>query len=111
MSALAPSERSAALSRLRRVDRVVAVMAAIIAPVLVWLIATVGFGQQLYQPRFGGTAPQELSIWLVAIVAGIAALAAVGVLALIERINRRPAQVWLMVSTAVLVLSVGGPLT
>ena len=111
MSALAPSERSAALSRLRRVDRVVAVMAAIIAPVLVWLTATVGFGQPLYQPGFGGTAPQELSIWLVAIVAGIAALAAVGVLALIERINRRPAQVWLMVSTAVLILSLGGPLS
>lgn len=76
-----------------------------------WLIATVGFGLHLYQPGFGGSAPQELSIWLVAAVAGIAALAGVGVLALIERINRRPAQAWLVVSTAVLILSLGGPLS
>jgi hypothetical protein len=111
MSAFARSRRPATLSRLRRGDRVVAVLAAVIAPVLVWLIATVGLGQQLYQPGFGGSAPQELSIWLVAAVAGIGALAGAGVLALIERINRRPAQVWLVVSTAALILSLGGPLS
>ena len=111
MSAFARSKRPATLSRLRRGDRVVAVLATVIAPVLVWLIATVGFGQHLYQPGFGGSAPQELSIWLVAIVAGIAAIAGAGVLALIERINPRPAQVWLVVSTAVLILSLGGPLS
>jgi len=111
MSALARSKRPATLSRLRRGDRVVPVIATVIAPVLVWLVATVGFGQQLYQPGFGGSAPQDLSVWLVAAVAGIAALAGVGVLALIERINRRPARVWLVVSTAVLILSVGGPLS
>ena len=111
MSAFERSKRPATLSRLRRGDRVVAVLAAVIAPVIVWLIATVGFGQHLYQPGFGGSAPQELSIWLVAAAAGIAALAGAGVLALIERINRRPAQVWLVVSTAVLILSLGGPLS
>jgi hypothetical protein len=110
MSALARSKRPATLSR-RRGDRVVAVIATVIAPVLVWLVATVGFGQRLYQPGFGGSAPQELSIWLVAAVAGIAALAGAGVLALIDRISRRPAQVWLLVSTAVLILSLGGPLS
>jgi Family of unknown function (DUF6069) len=76
-----------------------------------WLIATVGFGQHLYQPGFGGSAPQELSIWLVAAIAGIAALAGAGVLALIERVDRRPAQVWLVISTAGLILSLGGPLS
>jgi hypothetical protein len=111
MSAFARSRRPAALSRLRRSDRVVAVLATIMAPALVWLIATVGFGQHLYQPGFAGSAPQELNIWLAAAVAGIAALAGAGVLALIERIKRRPAQVWLVVSTAVLILSLGGPLS
>ncbi len=111
MSAFARSRRPATLSGLRRGDRAVAVIAAMIAPALVWLVATVGFGQHLYQPGFGGSAPQELSIWLVAATAGIAALAGAGVLALIERINRRPAQVWLVVSTAVLILSLGGPLS
>jgi hypothetical protein len=96
MSAFARSKRPATLSRLRRGDRVVAVLAAVVAPEFVWLIATVGFGQHLYQPGFGGSAPQELSIWLVAAVAGIAALAGAGVLALIERVDRRPAQVWLV---------------
>jgi len=111
MSAFARSKPLATPSRLRRGDRVVVVLAAVIAPALVWLVATVGFGQHLYQPGFGGSAPQELSIWLAAVVAGIAALAGAGVLALIERINRRPAQVWLVVSTAALILSLGGPLS
>jgi hypothetical protein len=111
MSAFARSKRPATLSRLRRGDRVVAVLATVIAPALVWLIATVGFGPHRDQPGFGGSAPQELSIWLVAAVAGIAALAGAGVLALIERINRRPTQVWLVVSTVVLILSLGGPLS
>jgi hypothetical protein len=111
MSASAQPKRPETLSRLRRSDRVVAVIAAIIAPVLVWLVATVGFGQQLYSPGFGGTAPQELSIWLVAATAGIAALAAAGVLALIERFSKRPARVWLVVSTAVLIVSLGAPLS
>src|SRR5258705_6293488 len=100
MSAFARSKRPATLSRLRRGDRVVAVIATVIAPVLVWLVATFGFGQHLYQPGFGDSAPRELSIWLVAAVAGIAALAGVGVLALVERINRRPAPVWVVGSTA-----------
>ena len=111
MSAFARSKRPATLSGLRRGERVVAVLATVVAAALVWLIATVGFGEQLYQPGFGGSAPQELSIWLVAAVAGIAALAGAGVLALIERIKRRPAQVWLVVSAAVLILSLGGPLS
>ena len=111
MSALARSNRPETLSRLRRGDRVVAVIATVTAPVLVWLVATVGFGQQLYQPGFDASAPQELSIWLVAATAGIAALAGAGVLAVIERLSRRPAQVWLVASTAVLVLSLGAPLS
>ncbi len=90
MSALAPSERFTTLSWLRRGDRVIAVLATVIGPALVWLIATVGFGRHLYQPGFGGSAPQELNIWEVAIVAGLAALAAAEVLERIERINRRP---------------------
>lgn len=110
MSAISGSKRRAT-GRLRWGDRVVAVLAAAIAPVIVWLIATVGFGQHLYQPGFAGNAPQELSIWLVAAAAGLASLAGVGVLALIERFTRRPARVWLVVSTAVLILSLGGPLS
>ena len=111
MSAFARSRRPETLKRVRRSDRAVAVIATIIGPMLVWLVATVGFGQQLYSPGFGGTAPQELSIWLVAATAGIAALAGAGVLALIERFSRRPAQVWLVVSTAVLIVSLGAPLS
>src|SRR5882672_5417684 len=41
----------------------------------------------------------------------VAGLAATGVLALIERMNRRPARVWLVVSTTVLILSLGAPLS
>ena len=111
MSALARSKRPETLSRLRRGDRVVAVLLAMIATALIFLIATLGFGQKLYAPGFGGSAPQELSIWLVAATAGIAGLAAVGVLALIERVSRRPAQVWLVVSTTVLIVSLGAPLS
>ena len=111
MTATARSKSLGPLSRLRRRDRVIAVLVTVIATELVFLVATLGFGEQLYQPGFGGSAPQELSIWLVAATAGIAGLAAVGVLALIERIGDRPAQVWLVVSTTVLILSLGIPLT
>jgi hypothetical protein len=95
----------------RQGDRVVAVLVTVIADAVVFLIATLGFGQQLQAPGFGGSAPQELSIWLVAATAGIAGLAATGVLALIERNSRRPAQVWLVASTVVLILSLGAPLS
>jgi len=97
--------------RLRRGDRVVAVLVAMIATALVFLVATLGFGQQLYAPGFDGSPPQELSIWLVAATAGVAGVAAVGVLAVIERISRRPARVWLVVSTTVLIVSLGAPLS
>jgi uncharacterized protein DUF6069 len=97
--------------RLRPGDRAVAVVVTMTATALVFLIATLGFGQQLYAPGFGGSGPQELSIWLVAATAGIAGLAATGVLALIERITRRPARVWLVISTTVLILSLGAPLS
>ena len=111
MSTFAKSTRLATLRRLRRGDRVVAVIVGVLAAALVWLIATLGFGQHLYQPGFGGTASRELSIWSVAAVAGIAGLAGTGVLALIERISRRPARVWLVVSTTLLIFSLGGPLS
>jgi hypothetical protein len=111
MSAFARSKRLATLTQLRRGDRVVAVLVTVIATALVFLVARLGFGQQLYQPGFGGSASQALSIWLVAATAGIAGLAGAGVLALIERINRRPVQVWLVVSTTVLILSLGVPLS
>jgi hypothetical protein len=110
MSAFAP-RRVATISRLRQSDRVVAVLAPVIATALVWLIATLGFGLDLHQPGFGGSAPQQLSIWWVAVIAGVAGLVAAGALALIERINRRPARVWLVVSTTLLILSLGLPLT
>ena len=95
----------------RRGDRVVAMLVTVIADAVVFLIATLGFGQHLQAPGFGGSAPQELSTWLVAATAGIAGLAATGVLALIERNSRRPAQVWLVVATTVLILSLGAPIS
>jgi uncharacterized protein DUF6069 len=111
MSAIARSTGPSTFRRLARNDRVGAVLASVVGPALVWLVATVGFGETLYQPGFGGVAPQELGILPVVVTAGIAGLAGAGVLALIERRSRRPAQVWLVVSTAVLVLSLGAPLS
>ena len=111
MSAIARSKGPSSVSRLGRSDRVAAVLAAVLGPALVWLAATVGLDLTLYQPGFGGVAPQELGILPVVITAGVAALAGAGVLALIERRSRRPAQVWLVVSTAVLILSLGAPLS
>jgi Family of unknown function (DUF6069) len=91
-------------------NRVVAVVVAMIATALVFLIVTLGFAQALYTPGFGGSPPQELSIWLVAATAGVAGVAAVGVLAVIERITRRPARAWSVVSTTALIVSLGAPL-
>jgi Family of unknown function (DUF6069) len=96
--------------RLRRSERVVAVLVSMMATAVVFLIATTSFGQHLNQPGFGGGPPQELTIWFVAATAGVAGLAAIGVLAAIERVSRRPAQVWLVASTTLLILSLGAPL-
>lgn len=110
MSGFAPSKQ-AIFGRLRRGDRVVAVFITALTAAVVWLIATLGFGQHLDQPGFGGSPAEELSIWFTAAFAGTAGLAAIGVLALIERVSRRPARVWLVVSTMLLILSLGAPLS
>jgi hypothetical protein len=92
-------------------ERAVGILSALIAASIVWLIATLGFGLSLYQPGFGGSAPQPLGIGWVAGVAAVAGLAAWGVLTLVERLSRRPARMWLVIATTVLIGSLGGPLS
>src|SRR5450755_3894068 len=111
MSTLARARYGTTASRSRRRRHVGAVLAAVVATGLVWLIATTGFGLDLYQPGFGSMAPQQLTMWWAAAITGLAGLAAWGVLAIIERFSRRPTRAWLVVSVSVLVLSLGGPLS
>lgn len=91
--------------------RAAGVLSALIAASLVWLVATIGLSVDLYQPGFGGSAPQPLDITWVAGVAAVAGLAAWGVLTLIERLSRRPSRMWLVIATTVLIGSLGGPLS
>jgi hypothetical protein len=95
----------------RQTERLLAVAGAAGASLLVWLVATAGFGLELSQPGFGSQAPQALSLWWVVAIAAIAGLAASGVLTLIERLTRRAPVVWLAVSLVVLVISLGGPMS
>jgi Family of unknown function (DUF6069) len=111
MSSLAFSGHGTTASGSRRLRDLGAVLAAVVATGLVWLIATTGFGLDLYQPGFGTMAPQQLTMWWAAATTGLAGLAAWGVLAIIERFSRRPARACLVVSVGLLVLSLGGPLS
>src|SRR5690554_6302336 len=84
------------------------IAAAVLGPVLVWLIAElVGWEVAV---RMNG-AEQAISGVTVAVSAAVAALAAWGVKAAIDRMFRHPASWWLTVSLAVAVLSLLGPLT
>lgn len=89
--------------------RAAAVAGAVVAPVLIWVVATLlGVDIAVYQ----GT-PTPVPVGLVA-VAGASLLVSLvgwGLLALLERRVARAARWWTVVALVVLVLSLAAPLT
>ncbi len=101
-----PSAPSAARPTARRAA---AVAGAVVAPVLIWVAATL-LGVDL-AVRQGS--PTPVPVGLVAVVGAslLASLVGWGLLALLERWTARAARWWTTVAVVVLVLSLSGPLT
>ena len=92
--------------------RLLAAPAAALAAVGVWAVAELAFGLELRQPAFGsGQRPQDLGAPFVALVSAFAALAGWATLAATERFTARARRGWATVAAAVLLLSLGAPLS
>jgi hypothetical protein len=102
-TAAASSARTRPHHRLRAIG----VLAAVLAPTLIWLVAVPGLGAELVvtdgtrQPP----APFELGLGAIVTFALVPALLGWGVLALLERLTRRARTVWTVLATGLLVLS------
>jgi Family of unknown function (DUF6069) len=96
----------------RRLRRVAAVLTAVTAAVVLWAIAVHAAGVDLRSPGFGHSQePAALNPGTVAVVSGLAGLAAWGLLALLERSTQRPRQIWTAAALIALVASLGAPLS
>lgn len=85
-------------------SRAAGVALAVAASIAVWAVASLaGTSLEVSSPLVGTL---QISAILVIASALVLALAAWGVLALLERFARRPGTVWTIVGTAVLVLAV-----
>lgn len=108
MSTIAAPARTRRLSR--RALRVLAVAGSALAALCVWVLATAAFDLDLRQPAFQtGEPAQELSAGWVAVVGAFAALAAWGVLALLERFTERAPRIWAVLAGVAFLISLGGP--
>jgi hypothetical protein len=94
--------------RAARRERWLAVLGPAGAALAVWLAAVPLAGVDL-QVRMSGTT-EEVGPVSVAASALLAAVAGLGCLAVLRRITKRPALVWTVLASAVLVLSLSGPL-
>lgn len=85
-------------------DRGIAVLAAVSAAALVWVLAHPVFGQDLVvtQP---GKEPAGVGIAMVLFFAGAASLAGWGLLAALERFSSRARDIWTAIAAVVFVLS------
>jgi hypothetical protein len=92
--------------------RALAVIAAVLAALAVWLVTDPLLGVDLAAPTRPGS--EELQSITPALVAGtslVTALAGWGLLALLERFTARPRTIWTAIAVLVGLLSLAGPLS
>jgi len=94
--------------RATRRERWLAVLGPAGAALAVWLAAVPLAGVDL-QVRMSGTT-EDVGPVSVVVSALLAAVAGLGCLAVLRRITKRPARIWTVLGSAVLVLSLSGPL-
>jgi heme A synthase len=88
--------------------RGLAAIGAPVAALVVWAVADPLAGVNLQVGS--GAAAQHVGPVMVGVISLLVSLAALGLLAVLERVTRRPRTVWLAVALFVLVLSLTGPL-
>ena len=97
-------------SRRRRLERLLVVVAAVLAALAVWAVAAYGVGVDVHAPQTADPAPQVGAANIV-VVSAAASVAGWGLLAVLERLTERAAHVWAMIAAVVAVVSLIGPLT
>jgi Family of unknown function (DUF6069) len=85
--------------------RAAAVLAAILAPAAIWLVAVPLLGVDLQVAQPSGRAPAEITLPLVIVTALAASLAGWGLLALLERLTHRARTIWTSTAVVALVVS------
>ncbi len=97
----------------RRRARFLAVAAVVAAALGLWAVYHLAFGIDLRSPASFGEHGTTSAVGPgnVAFVSALAALAAWGLLAVLERLTSRARRVWLAIALLALVLSLGGPLS
>lgn len=95
-----------------RAQRLVAVALAVLASLAVWIVAEILVGTDLRAPSPGGAeTTNDVNAGLVAGTSLTASLAGWALLAVLERLTTRARKVWMGIATAVLIVSLGGPLS
>jgi hypothetical protein len=92
----------------RRTGRAITVVAAAAGALLLWTVGGPWAGVDLAVRQ--GDTTQHIGPAAVALTALVAALAAWGLLALLERMVRRPVRTYRIIASIVLLLSLAGPL-
>lgn len=108
MTAVRPTQSTTSTARLR--SCALAMAAATLAPLAVWLIS-VPLARAALAVRPGGGAAQTVSAGAVLAVALVASGAGWVLLAVLERRTARARRLWTGIALAVLLLSLAGPLT
>lgn len=91
-------------------SRALAVAAAVVAALVVWLVAKTLIGVTFTIPVAGGTRTMAVG-WVSVIVVTLSlTLAAWGLLAVLERFTPRARTIWTAIASAALLLSFAGPL-
>jgi hypothetical protein len=110
ISAAAISSTAKPTAAGRRKARLIAVVGAVLAALVVWALAKLAVSD-LRQPAFGGATPQQLNATIVIVAASIGSLLGWSVMALLEHLTTRPRRFWAMIAPVALLISLAGPLS
>lgn len=98
-------------SRPRRIARrLMAVVAAVVAALVVWAVARLGLGLDVREPQWSGTARDVAAVNIV-VLSAVASAAGWALLAVLERFSARAGRWWARIAAVVAVASLVGPLT
>lgn len=94
-----------------RSERLVTVVAAVVAALAGWLLIESIGGVDLHAPAFNGRSAQDIGAGATVFASLVASLAAWALLAVLERYSSRPRRIWTSLAMTGLVLSLGGPMS
>lgn len=95
----------------RRKARLLGIVGATVAAVLVFAIAQYALGMDLHTPASGSMPAMPLNPGFVVFVSLLASLAGWALLALLERFTSGGRRIWNVIAIAVAVLSLSGPMS